>query len=546
VSFAFAPLAVLIAAAVLEVAINRVLIGSVENPGLVAAAVLQPNVDPPTWYVALSYAGLFLFYFTGALAAAIALTRALVALGRGDGARAGFASVALLVAAVLAAIPLVVSVPELALPLEIAFAVAVVGRVVAVFGRRRDLGVQIGMVFVAAPLAIHTVAALGAHFVWQETISFDGPIAEAIHAGVLALCLAALASPYCFAPRPFTRAVSRPVPAIVAVAVAAAGALAARAGYPAFVKGASLAIGVEMSSQQADPRLAIYLLAIATLVWTLMSCATATTASRRAIGAGIALVVLGGYRFEWPHHYLLPLLGLALIGEAGRVVRDDELAAHPFRSETPAIADAAWGSYITAVKAGLARVLADVQTLSSRGDADLISTVIVGDAAGLPVRARIERIAGAVLGLDVVIGREIDEVRAATLAVWPLPVAGLGGSHPPAPPAAPVFRAQDAQVDGKFKLRGSQIAFGKLFDDGLRARSVDQLDGWLAYWDRDGLRYRVFPGRGAPLDHPLPLSDLAVGKPATAERLVAVIELLVDIAKRGVVAAPAAPPEELA
>jgi hypothetical protein len=172
--------------------------------------------------------------------------------------------------------------------------------------------------------------------------------------------------------------------------------------------------------------------------------------------------------------------------------------------------------------------------------------VIVGDAKGLPVRARIERIAGAVLGLDIVIGREIDEVRAATLTAWPLPSAALGGSHPPAPPAAPVFRTQDAQVDDKFKLRGSPIAFGQLFDTALRARMVTSLDGWLAYWDRDGLRYRVFPGRGAPLDHPMPLSDLAVSKTATPERLIAVVELLVDVARRGVVVAPSEPPQELA
>ncbi len=316
--------------------------------------------------------------------------------------------------------------------------------------------------------------------------------------------------------------------------------------YPAFVKGAGLAIGVLLTSTQADPKLAIYLLAIATLVWTLVSCASAAATARKAIGAGIALVVLGGYRFEWPHHYLLPLLGIALIGEAGRVVRDEELAAHPFRSETPAIGDAAWAGYVASVKTELARVLADVQTLTARGDSDVVSTVIVGDAGGLPVRARIERIAGAVLGLDIVVGREIDEMRAATFTAWPLPSAALGGSHPPAPPAAPVFRTQDAAVDDKFRLRGSPIAFGQLFDEAHRARMVAALDGWLAYWDKDGLRYRVFPGRGAPLDHPLPLSDLAIGKTAAAERLVAVVELLVDVAKRGVVAAPSAPPEELA
>jgi hypothetical protein len=143
-----------------------------------------------------------------------------------------------------------------------------------------------------------------------------------------------------------------------------------------------------------------------------------------------------------------------------------------------------------------------------------------------------------VLALDVVLGRELDELRAATLTVWAIPARGLGVS-PHGPPATPLLRTGDPHFDERFKTRGSLPAFRGLFDDGLRARAVATLDGWLAYWEREGLRYRVYPGRGAPLDHPMPLSDLALGRiPPTAERLVAVIELLVDLAVRGVEPAP--------
>src|SRR5262249_5686420 len=97
----------------------------------------------------------------------------------------------------------------------------------------------------------------------------------------------------------------------------------------------------------------------------------------------------------------------------------------------------------------------------------------------------------------------------------------------------------------RFKLRGNARAFERLLDEGLRARAIATLDGWLAYWDGEGLRYRVYPARGAPLDHPLPLSDLALGRPAPPERLVAVIELLVEIAARGVPAHQPSEPGEL-
>jgi hypothetical protein len=293
----------------------------------------------------------------------------------------------------------------------------------------------------------------------------------------------------------------------------------------------------------------MYVLAAATLGWTLTSCAIAASSARRTVGVGLALIVLGGYAFKWSHHYLLPLFGMMLIADAVRRVREDELAALPIASETPPIADLAWSSYLSLVAHGLRRTLGEVHSLTTRGEGELSSSVIVGEAGGLPVRVRIERIEGSVLALDVVLGREIDEVRGATLTMWAIPPRALG-VNPAGPPAAPIFRTGDPPFDERFKTRGSARAFHRLFDEGLRARAVATIDGWMSYWDDESLRYRVYPGRGAPLDHPIPLSDLALGRAsATADRLVAVIELLVEIGARGVrpIANEAAPePTELA
>jgi uncharacterized membrane protein SirB2 len=55
----FAPVNILLLAAFLEVAINRV-----------AVPLLRPAKGvPPTWHTVLDFSGLFLFYFTGTLAA---------------------------------------------------------------------------------------------------------------------------------------------------------------------------------------------------------------------------------------------------------------------------------------------------------------------------------------------------------------------------------------------------------------------------------------------------------------------------------------------
>jgi len=133
-----------------------------------------------------------------------------------------------------------------------AFAVGVITLVASGFGRQRDLGVQVGLVMLAIPLLLHTFAVVGARFLWPET-SFDGPGVTVVHAGVLALSGVALFSPYVFAPRPFARAVTKPGPVVIAMVIAAAGAVIARTYYLSVAKAASLASGIEPNQTQAEP-----------------------------------------------------------------------------------------------------------------------------------------------------------------------------------------------------------------------------------------------------------------------------------------------------
>ncbi|HEU0033062.1 MAG TPA: hypothetical protein VFQ53_20660 [Kofleriaceae bacterium] len=496
----------------------------------IAVPMLRPTSGPPpVWHTALDYVGLFVFYFTGALAMLVILARSVSALDAGRGLRDAIAHVVLGITALLSAFPLFVSVPPwTTVALAITFAVAVLAVAATVFGKHRDLGVQLGLPVLVVPLLLHSATVIGAEFLWAEN-TFDGPVQTVLQAGVWSLAAAAILSPYLFAPRPFATSVTRPIPVIVAMSLAAVGALVARLWYGKVAKAAELAIGIEMSPTHADQRLALYLLAVATLGWTITSCALAATESRRTIGAGIGLVLLGGYAFVWPQHYLLPLLGVALIADAARRVRDEELEAMPYVAHAPPVPDGTWSTYIGMITQGLRRTLADVHSLTTRGDGGLASSIIVGEVKGVPVRARIERVDGKVLAIDVVIGREIDELRGATLTVWAVPERGLG-TNPAAPPAGPLIKSGDARFDERFRVRGNAAAFATLFDDGRRERALTYLAGWLAYWEREGVRYRVYPGRGAPLDHPLPLSDLAHGKvPPNAEEIIASIELLVEL-----------------
>ncbi len=525
--------------AVLEVGINRI-----------AVPMLRPAKGiPPAWHTVLDYVGLFLFYFTGVLTALVVITRARAVWNERSDVRSAVAAIAAMVTAVAAAAPLVIDAPAVhAIGLELAFAFALIATLAFAIGPRRDLGVQVGIALMIVPLLLHVVVAVGTRFLWPER-TFDGPGVELARAGVVALCVAALASPYCFAPRPFARAVIRPLPLALSMAFAGAGAFIARAAYPEIARAATLALGVELSPTNADPQLALYLLSVTTLVWTLASIAAADSAARRELGLGLLLVLLGGYAFRWSHHFLLPLLGLLVIADAGRRVRDEELAAMPITSETPPIADATWASYVAAVVQALRRRVDQAHSLTTRGDGGLSSSLIIGDAGGLPLRARIERLDGSVMALDVVVGRELSETRPATLTLWAVPARGAG-SNPAAPPATPPIRSTDDAFDDRFRIRGDATALERLFDVELRRRAETTLDGWLAYWDGEGLRYRVYPGHGAPLDHPIPVSELAVGRMATQpERLVAVLELLLDVAARGVaprtVPGPSPEPTEL-
>jgi hypothetical protein len=309
---------VLLVVALVEVAVNRV-----------AVPMLRVQEDPvPLWHEVLDYTGLYLYYFVALLAVLVLVTRAVSRLfysPRNTPDARVHVHVMIVdalvgVTALLACVPILIPVPQLwAYVLETAFALSLIALATTVMGSTRDLGVQVGIPILIAPLLFHTYTFYVKVTEYPDGVFFTpgAPGEDYTKIAVVMLSLAALATPYCFAPRPFARSVARPIPIVIAMGVAAVGAIAARLWYKDLAKSVDFAIacvsreidrrycvtGQMLDAEVPDQKLALYLLAIATLIWTLAACGLAGTQARRTIGAGIALIVLGGYDFEFPHHF---------------------------------------------------------------------------------------------------------------------------------------------------------------------------------------------------------------------------------------------------
>ncbi len=535
---------ILLAGVTAEVVVGRVLTRGLEKLPVFVHGESQ-RVVPPTWFVALDYVALFLLYFAALLGVIVLAVRAgeLVrgwAVGsrgdRIDRAVGAATTGALALAAVFAA---VVDPAPAQAPLHASLGLVAVHQVVRAWIRRDDLGATIGITFSAAPLLLYCAASLFSDQLWNEDQLAGGEARAGLGRwGRIALALAAIASPYCLSPRPFARSMTRIAPFAVALGVAGLGAVFLRLQYVATVKGANRVFGLDLRTDAAQDQIALYLLAFATITWTVAACLTAPSPARRRIGVGLALLVLAGWGFAWPLAFVAAGAGIVLLGDGATTVGREERAV--FTPVTPAIDDDTWQGYVGHVVAALRRLTgsdAMVSAVSVRGEGDHTSTVIVTERRHLPVKVRIERIARSVVVVDIVCGREIAAGRGATWSVVTRSPGVLGnGGHPDPPPAGTLVKVDDAVFDDRFRCRGDRAAILRLLDDGLRARAAAALDGWMAYWEGRSLRHVVFPGQGAPLDELIPLPALALdhrASPASAERLVTVIELCAEIAARG-------------
>ncbi len=534
----------------------------------IPALVPSDGDQPPIWHAILTYVGLFLFYFATVLGLAI-VVRQLVLFARNEHPYGRWIGTALVVTGAglsAYAVKAMIAVPseDDTLMLELFFTAALF---VVVAGQLRpggDVATKIGLLFLAAPLLVHFYRDAAVRWVFGPEALWEG-VADRVDAyGQWSMVLAALMSPYCFAPRPFSEAAGKLSPLAIGTFVGLVGALVMRQSYEVGYLLAKRGLGIDLGAGAPTSQIALYLIALGSITWTFVSCVMAPAPARRRIGIGLGLVVASGYAFAWPLQYVVGLVGFLTISEGAREVAEQEKAAKSFaaaRFRPPPIRPDAWQSYIgglvTALRgrgyhastvsiedreepaaAGGGGAAAAAKEPAGEGTSGVSRThVLLLEAAPCPIRLFIERHEGSIRVLEIVCGRD---PRSLGEPAWTLAARSerrfAGAQHPPPPPIrAPHHKSGDTEFDRRFRVRDAGEHSEILFDDGLRARSIALLDGWMALWPGDALVYQLCPGQGTPLDTPIPVTQLAFGGggPATADRMVTTLELVAAIAARG-------------
>ncbi len=531
--------ALLLFLVVLELVLNRL-----------AVPVLRPSGQkaPPDWHRNLDLVGLFCFHLATALALGVAAFKVwtrTVAPGFVRPLKPLVALTGIVFLAMSTWVVFASSSPALAFRLEACFVAMLAALTVTLVASRADLRTTLGVVLLLLPFTLHFYGTFRLHVLAgiDDSPELFGRLQDI---GQHSVALAAIGAPVLLGPRPLMRAIARPGPMVISAFVASIGAVILRKHYEVGMELAERGLGMDIGPGAPPETMALYVSAAAAAVWTVASCITSESSARRSIGLGLALVIAGGYGFAWPLQYLCGAVGLFTIAGGALRVRDEEnlAAVPPARFSTPPIADRVWEAYVKNLVTALAA------RLETQRAGDREETTLAGTRAGLPFVLRLTRGIGRTVGagavgaglesVELVFNRTDAEAGAPTEAPgWTMLARAenvlAAGSHPPPPTVAgPRAQTGDPVFDGRFRLQDAAGLTARLLDDGLRARAAATLDGWVAIWPERALKYRVHPGRGAPLDHPVPVTELAFRAPAepVVDRLVGVVDLLAELAAR--------------
>jgi hypothetical protein len=493
---------VLVVVAGLELALNR----------LAVPVLRPPGAQVPSWHRDIDLAGLFSFHLATALALLVGIhktwelffarrdfsfaMRAMVGL-------AGAAFFGLAIWGIFFRPP-----PMLSFHLESSLTLVLLLLALALAVRPGDPRVKLGMIILTLPFLLHYYGTFALRLLVPGDAVRGSPLPDQIrNAGQWSVALAAIGVALCFAPRPLWRSIFKPGPLAIAGFTGTILAVILVRHQDVGMELASRGLGIELTPGPPAPIVIAFVLAGAAVVWSLASTLTSVSPARRTIGMGLALVCIGGYAFSWPLTMLTVVAGALAVVDGG-------LRLGPVESPGPQVPLAAWRAYLGALAAEL--------------DAELAGDTLRGRRDGLPFALRLD---AAQPHVEIAFGELPDGPPALTVAARPEKILGGRGHPPPPDTPAPHRRTGDLAFDERFRLH-AEDDLGELLDDGLRARAAAVLDGWIAVWRNGALRYEIFPGRGAPLDHPLPLTELRAGEPASPQRMLRVFDLLAEIAAR--------------
>jgi hypothetical protein len=380
----------------------------------------------------------------------------------------------------------------------------------AVAVRPGDPRVKLGLVLLAVPFLLHYYGTFALRLLLTGEAARTSSLPDRMRdLGQWSVALCSIGVALCFAPRPLWRALLRPGPLAIAGFTGTLIAVVLLRHQDVGIEIASRGLGIEIPPGSPAPILIAFVFGAVAVIWNLATTLPSPSPGRRLLGYGLALVCIGGYAFAWP----LTLLTVV----AGALVVTDGALRLGGETRGRAVPEAAWRAYTEALAGELgARVLRTQ-----------VATILTGEREGAPFALALSPDS-----VEVRLGEPTDAPPALTVAARPERL--LGGRHHPPPPEsdAPSRRTGDAVFDARFRVHDAAAHVDRVFDDGLRARAAAVLDGWIAVWPGRCLVYTVFPGQGAPLDHPLPLSEIAAGDPASPERMARVFELCAELWQR--------------
>ena len=318
----------LLIAVTVEALFGRVIVKGLEKKPQLVRGVPEKLVPPP-WFVALDYVALFLLYFVTVAGVLTLVVGRLEARSRSvEGGVGGIAQLAIggvctlvLAASVAGGATNHGGPPWLVLGALVGLAGFVAASTwgAALLRRGPSLTLAAGVTLVAVPVIAWATIALLTRRLWTEAEIFDGEARASFQSLTrLALVVAALLSPYLLAPRPFTRTILRVVPLVVALVVASVGAVMLRLDYLATISAINRALGLDLEPRAASQFIAFYLLAFATLAWTITACLTAATPARRRLGVGLAIAAVAADALE---NLCLLALTPALAGDSPWLAR---------------------------------------------------------------------------------------------------------------------------------------------------------------------------------------------------------------------------------